>query len=212
MLAITKQFEAVREIGEIVLKLIEIGTAPASINCPRDDDGQMILEEDENYWQNLMQVKSLLEEYGTPEVSSPESGYNDDPFSTARVIEVERDISEDSVWRIEILYHAYGEASIFGRLIVDGSEKIVLNPHLNPGEEGAYELSRVDVGRMVAHAELALLAKHLGSSAETLDYWMTNGLSPSLQLTQEDWGSIRGVSRQAVNENVNAARAKLQEN
>lgn len=212
MPAIKRQFEAVREIGDLVLTLMEIGTTPASLDCPRDDDGQMLLEEDEAYWQNLVEIKDVFEEYGFPEVSDPDVGGTDDPFSSARVIAVERVLSDDLAWRMEVLYYAYGEVNISASVIVDDVEKVVLTPYLNPGEEGAYELSPVDIGRMVARAELVLLADLLGSSAEILDYWMIEELSPGLRLTQEEWGTIRGVSRQAVNENVNAARTKLEEN
>lgn len=212
MPAIKRQFEAVREIGDLVLTLMEIGTTPASLDCPRDDDGQLLLEEDEGYWQNLVEIKDVFEEYGSPEVSDPDVGGPDDPFSSARVIEVERVLSDDLAWRMEVLYYAYGEVNISASVIVDDVEKVVLAPYLNPGEEGAYELAPVDIGRMVARAELVLLADFLGSSAEILDYWMIEELSPGLRLTQEEWGTIRGVSRQAVNENVNAARTKLEEN
>lgn len=211
MVAINRQFEAVREIGEIVLTMMEIGSTPASFDCPKGDDGRPLLEEDEGYWQNLEEFESVLQDYGDPEITDSGLGTKEDPFASGRIIEVERVFSEDFVWRLEILYYAYGEVNISASVIVDSVEKVVLEPYLNPGEEGAYELTPVDVGRMVARAELVLLADQLGSSAEILDYWMIEELSPGLRLTQEKWGATRGVSRQAVNENVNAARAKLEE-
>ncbi|MFP8954925.1 hypothetical protein ACLI4Z_18495 [Natrialbaceae archaeon A-arb3/5] len=212
MPALERQFDAVREIGEIVIALMEIGTTPASFDCPRGDDGRLILEEDEEYWQNLKEFEGVLQEYGDPRITVSEYGEEDDPFASGRVITVNRAFDGDLIWQIEVIYHAYGGVNITARIIVDDVEKVVLKPYLDPGEEGTYEMKPVDIGRMVARAELVLLAKHLGSSAEILDYWMTDELSPALRLTQEEWGSIRGVSRQAVNENVNTAKSKLQEN
>jgi len=210
MPALERKFEAVREIGEAVIALMEIGTTPASFDCPRHDDGRLILEEDEEYWGNLKEFEGVLQEYGDPRIT--DRGEEDDPFASGRVITVNRDLDDRLICRIEVVYYAYGGVNITARIIVDDVEKVVLKPYLGPGEEGAYELEPVDIGRMVARAELVLLADHLGSSAEILDYWMTDELSPAIRLTQKEWGSIRGVSRQAVNENVNTAKSKLQEN
>ena len=211
MPAIERQFEAVREIGEIALAMMEIGTTPASFDCPLDDDGLPILEDDDGYWQNLKEFENILQDYGDPEITDSEYGSEVDPFASGRVITVDRVCDDNLVWRIEVLYYAYGGVAITAPVIVNDDEKVVLEPYLDPAEEGAYELTQVDIGRMVARAELVILAQHLGSCAEILDYWMTNELSPALRINQKEWGSLRGVSRQAVNENVNAAKAKLRE-
>ncbi|MWV38836.1 hypothetical protein [Natrialba sp. INN-245] len=212
MVAIERQLEAVHKMGGIALELLEIGATPATFDCPLDEDGRLLLEEEEGYWQNLTEMKTLLEGYGEPKVTDPELDVEDSLFETARAIEVERAIDEDVAWKIEIIYYAYGLASISGRILVDDGEKNVFNSYLNPPEEGAYELTPVDIGRLVAKAELQLLAEQLGSSAATLDYWMVEELPPSLQLTQTEWGEVRGVSRQAVNENVNEAKQQFERN
>lgn len=212
MPAIRGQFEAVREIGGVVLELMDVGSTPASYDCPQTADGRLRLEEDEGYWQTFTEMRTVLEGYGDPEITDPDVPEEESILQTARVIEVGRAIDENVAWTIEVVYYAHGMTAIKARVVVDGVERLVLEPYLNPSEEGAYELTPVDVGRMVARAEVVLLAAHLGSSAETLDYWMIDGLSPGLRLTQEAWGDVRGVSRQAVNENVAAARTKLEEN
>ena len=210
--SVQRQLKAIREIGEITVELFDVGSVPASFGCPADEEGHLILEEDDRYREKLEEMISVLRGYATPQITNPQTGTEAEPWEAARAITVEKNIAENVRSKIDVEYRANGLCVIEGSIINDGSERQVIDTFLNHGEEGIDNSSPVDIGRLVARAELIFLTEHLGSSADTIDYWMMEespgGLS---KMTQSDWAKIRGVSRQAINGRISSAKQKLEE-
>jgi len=67
----------------------------------------------------------------------------------------------------------------------------------------------IELGRMVASAELGHIAFETESCAETLDYWQTE--STPKPFSQRQWGDVRGVGRQTVNDRVGDAADALED-
>lgn len=67
----------------------------------------------------------------------------------------------------------------------------------------------IELGRMVASAELGHIASETKSCAETLDYWQTE--SAPMPFSQVLWGDVRGVGRQTVNDRVRNAADALED-
>lgn len=218
MVVIDHQLDAARELGEIVVKLLDVGFVPASYGCPENADGYPILEEDNHYWNNLVEAKNILQQYGQVEISDEFSDLpNFEPTQISRTLQldVESD-SEASVW-LNVDYQASGEAYIGGGI------KPSKGPSVTVFDDFYSDLSAVTVGRTVARAELTILVSALGSSAETLDYWVleeTRFQSSEYdygeedewvrEFTQSNWADLRGVSRQAVSKQISSAKKKLQ--
>jgi signal recognition particle subunit SEC65 len=67
----------------------------------------------------------------------------------------------------------------------------------------------IALGREVARAELAILTHELESAAKTLDYWQSHRQDGWYQ--QRAWAEVRRKSKQAVGDNVRAAREHIDE-
>jgi len=67
----------------------------------------------------------------------------------------------------------------------------------------------IELGREVASAELAVLARATESDADALDYWQTQ-VAPG-GFNQRQWADVRDVGRQTVNDRKRSAENALKE-
>ncbi|KAB1196905.1 MULTISPECIES: hypothetical protein [Haloferax] len=196
-----RRLAAVREAGEVVIEVLDIGFRPT---LPDFESKNLSLEDDPRYGPCLEAHKRILEEYGDLEVKS----YPDAPHT--RTLHATRKFNDERLCEIAVAYNASGTGQVF--MIVETANDSIVPIH---GDD--YELERLQIGRSVAQAELAILVAELGSPAEALDYWAVNEMAPSRERYDRSppsaqWHTIRGVTRQAVSNNVNSARRALHEN
>ena len=191
----------IQEVGETTLDLLEIGFPPAGYDCPVDDDGAPILKEDERYWSSLEEMQSQLESFGPVEVSD-ELFSASEPFLNLKAT---RTIDGDLFCNFHVSYDAAGGGVIVVEFRMNDSWHTVI-------DHSPEDITRLDVGRFVARAELSILANELESPTETLDYWIVDGSNyHDSRFSQSRWADIRNVSRQTVNDRVQSARKKLKE-
>lgn len=69
-------------------------------------------------------------------------------------------------------------------------------------------INKIELGRKVARAELAIIANTTASAAETIDYWQTELDADTW--SQKRWADVRGVNRQSVNDRVRGAIDSLE--
>lgn len=210
MVDVNHQLEIVREMGNIVVELLEVGFAPASYGCPENDDGDPLLEEDDRFWDNLLELQQVLQQFGDVEIGNE---YRE--HTPSRTLNLERVTDTEDTARVHVHYWAKGGAYIGGDINTSEGNSIDIFDQTHD------RLSPAAVGRLVARAELMILILALGSSAETLDYWMVemalyrgsdyeqSEMTGIKKVTQSKWADIRGVSRQAVSKQITSAKRKL---
>lgn len=193
-----RMVETAREAGNLAIEILEIGFEPASYNCPEDEEGDPLLDEDPRYWQNFTEMKETLQSFGEVEV---EDQYLKQDHSMG--LRATKEIDGEEFSHFYVGYGADGGNVIVVEFKMDGGWYTVIDHH-------SPDLSPVQVGRYVARAELTILANRLGSSTETLDYWMVEASDyHDSKTTQSLWAKHRGVSKQAVSDNVNSAKRTL---
>lgn len=195
MIHTQEKVEAVRDAGEIALKLLEIDTPPVSFYCETTEEGSPILKQDKRYWSAWKQIKEIVEPYGLFSVSN----WDEDTETPSKQADATRKIGGEDWAQVHAGYGA------------NGTLVITLEFHVNEGwgtyiSERASEITPLDVGRRVAAIELAILANELKSPTETLDYWMT---AEQYTRSQSIWADIRHASRQTVSDRIRSAREKL---
>lgn len=226
-----RRLAAVRDAGEAVIEVLDIGFRPA-----RDTDarGEQELREDPRYGPCLEAVRSAVDEFDSVEMNHYRDGSStralslgpigivlpdasDDGPSTS-VLTAERRFKDESLCTLSVLYRSDGR----GQVIVTVE---TANGTIYPIEGEDFELSPLQVGRYVAQAELAILVAELGSCAEALDYSIVEEQpltynrkegnyefkSDSTSPLASDWHTTRGVTKQAVNKNAKSASNKLHE-
>lgn len=190
-----EKVEAVRDAGELALKLLEIDTPPVSFYCETTEGGSPILKQDERYWPAWQQIKDIVEPYGLFSVSN----WEEDTESPVKQADATRKIDGEEWAQVHAGYGADGTLVITLEFYVDEGWGTYIS-------ERASELTPLDVGRRVAAIELAILANELESPTETLDYWMT---TEQYTRSQSRWADIRSASRQTVSDRIRSAREKL---
>jgi len=204
-----RRLAAVRDAGEAVIEVLNIGFRPAKNENAHEEQG---LEEDPKYGPCLEALRSAMNEFSSVEINeSPEA-------PSVRHLIAERQFKDEFLCEIAVLYRSEGT----GDVIVSVE---TANGVIHPIEGEYYELSPLGVGRHVAQAELAILVAELGSCAKALDYWIkkdqdltydqekesytykSNGKSPLAQ----SWHTTRGVTKQAVSNNASSASNSLHE-
>lgn len=204
-----RRLAAVRDAGRVVIEVLDIGFRPARDKSAHEENG---LEEDPRYGPCLEALRSVMDEFAAVEVNE----YPETP--SARQLVAERRFKDELLCILSVLYRSEGT----GQVLV-GVE--TANGVIHPIHGEDFELSPLQVGRYVAQAELAILVAELGSSAETLDYWIKkeqnltydrgNGEyiydSDSKSPLASSWHTARGITKQAVNNNANSASNKLHE-
>lgn len=187
------RLSAVRDAGSAVIELLDVGFKPAT---PGFDPDNAQLEEDPEYGKCLRMLEDALKQFGPTETYE----VRDYPL---RHLESTRVFNGNKYSAIEISYKSNGTGQI--KVIVQTPEYFI-----TPIDDMNYELSRLEVGRRTAHGELAILVTELGSCAEALDYWVTDELDEA-PFKSNTWRTARGVTPQAISNNVNSARDKLQD-
>lgn len=190
---------AIREAGEVALEALDIGFRPAANEY---DPGDTLLEEDPKYGPCLEALKNALDGFAPVDVAEfPEA-------PSVRRLASYRTADEETFCGLVVLYRADGTGSILVSVKTATGEIFPIH-----GEE--FELSPLQVGRNIAQAELAILVAELGSCAEALDYWVTDEVNYQHRkddsAPSEAWHKSRGVTRQAISNNVNSARKKLEQ-
>lgn len=193
------RLNAIREAGEVALEVLDIGFRPAD---NENGQGSAILEEDPKYGPCLEALKNAMGGFGPVDVAEfPEA-------PSVRRLASDRTEDEETFCEVVVLYRADGTGSISVR--VNTATGNIFPVH---GDE--FELSPLQIGRNIAQAELAILVAELGSCAEALDYWVTEEIDYQHRkddsAPSEAWHNSRGVTRQAISNNVNSARRKLEE-
>lgn len=209
MVHVDRRLAAVRDAGEAVIEVLNIGFRPAKNENAHEEQR---LEEDPRYGPCLEALRSAMNEFSSVEINE----YPEDP--SVRYLTAERQFQNEFLCEIAVLYESEGT----GEIIV-GVE--TANGVICPIEGEYFELSPLRVGRHVAQAELAILVAELGSCAKALDYWIKkdqnltydreeksytynpNSKSPLAQ----SWHTTRGVTKQAVSNNASSASNSLHE-
>lgn len=204
-----RRLAAVRDAGEAVIEVLDIGFRPAKDNNAHEENG---LEEDPRYGPCLEALRSVMNEFASVEVND----YPEAP--STRDLIAERRFKNELLCTLRVLYRSEGT----GQVLV---EVETANGVIHPIQGEDFELSPLQVGRYVAQAELAILVAELGSCAEALDYWIKNEKnltydrkeggymyeSDSKSPLALSWHTTRGVTKQAVSNNVNSASNSLHE-
>lgn len=200
-----RRLAAVRDAGEAVIEVLDIGFREAKFN---DAGGE--LEEDPRYGPCLEALRSALSEFDTVDISK----YPEDP--SVRYLNAERRFNDELLCSIGIIYRSEGSGQILLQVeTANGTEDLV-------NSEG-YELSSLQIGRYVAQAELAILVADLGSCAKAIDYWMKKEQNLTYDPKTGEytgdpdvrsplaptWHNIRGVTKQAVSNNALSASNTL---
>lgn len=216
MVDIDNQVKIVREMGNVVIDLLDIGFVPASYNCPENENGELVFEEDEWFWRQVQTLEQALSQFSEVEIERDEGGYPDYKARDFIDLVAERKTEDGITSELSIYYPASGKGLIMGYIKTpEGKSVDVFDHH-------AEEISSDTVGRLVARGELSLLIFALESPAEALDYWMIEE-RPDLRssydkdsngegvrkITQSKWAKTRGVSRQAVSKHIRSAKTKL---
>lgn len=204
-----RRLAAVRDAGEAVIEVLDIGFRPAKDNNAHEGNG---LEEDPRYGPCLEALRSAMNEFASVEVND----YPEAP--STRDLIAERRFKNELLCTLRVLYRSEGT----GQVLV---EVETANGVIHPIQGEDFELSPLQVGRYVAQAELGILVAELGSCAEALDYWIKNEKnltydrkeggymyeSDSKSPLASSWHTTRGVTKQAVSNNVNSASKSLHE-
>lgn len=198
MSEVAEKIETIRDIGDAVTKVLEIGFEPAKFGCPVEGGPESLLE-DERYSQSLNDMKSVLSDFGEVEVDD-EFFSESEPFLSIRSTKY---VNYNRFSTIHVNYAADGTGVVTAEFQIEESWFTAVDHHVE-------ELSTADIGRFVARAELLLLAHEFESPTETLDYWITEGCDfQEGGLRQSRWADLRGVSRQSVSDRVRSAKKKL---
>lgn len=198
MTDIQAKLKSLRQGGRIGAELLGVERRPVTYDCPRDDDG-LQFEEDERYWSSFKELKRTMESFGDIEVKTD---YRDEPTPFMSLI-ARKDLEGEKFAQINVDYDAKGEARLVIEYQIDGGWHTLTDHEFR-------ELDCVEIGRLVARAELAILVNEIGSATETLDYWITeeSGYYSKAKYTQSRWSSARNVSRQSVNQNVQSVKER----
>ncbi len=190
--------EITRDMGDVVVDLLSLNFASVSHDCPIEN-GPDALREDPRYGATLDEIEPILDQFG-------EVTLHDDPWMEDHPqlnIRVDRFTDGERVAALHMPYQADGAVTFIGELYFDEGIMTLVDHMID-------DIAKADVGRYVARAELAILSNELGSTAEALDYWAVeeSGYRDS-EYYQSEWAKARGVSRQAVSNNLSSSRGKL---
>lgn len=202
-----RRLAAVRDAGEAVIEILEIGFRPAKNENAHDQQG---LEEDPKYGPCLEALRSAMNEFDSVEVNE----YPETP--SARHLIAERQFKDELLCEMAVLYQSDGTGEVV--VSVETANEVIW-----PIEGEYFELDPLQVGRHVAQAELAILVAELGSCAKALDYWIKKDQNITYNREKESyeyrsnnksplansWHSIRGVTKQAVSNNAGSASNSL---
>jgi hypothetical protein len=135
-----------------------------------------------------------LESFGEVEVKTD---YRDEPSPFVSLI-ARRTMDGDTFAQVHLDYAASGTCHLSIEYQIKEGWHTMLD-HDFP------ELDSMEIGRLLARAELAILANELESGTEALDYWITevSAHHSESRYSQSDWARVRNVSRQTVNRWVN---------
>lgn len=207
MVHVDRRLAAVRDAGEAVIDVLDIGFRPARVT---DAHEEQELREDSRYGPCLKALRSAMTEFGSVELNQHQG---DPPTIT---LTAERYFKDELLCSLFVLYRSDGTGQV--HLSAETA-----NDTIHPIEGGEFELAPLQVGRYVAQAELAILVAELGSCAEALDYWIVEEQplsydrkegryvhdSDSTSPLASDWHTTRGVTKQAVRKNALSASNKL---
>lgn len=193
------KLEALRSAGSIATNLLDMDFPPVAFGCPSDEDG-LQFEEDERYWTAVQETKQRMESFGEVEVKTD---YRDEPSPFVSLI-ARRMMDGNTFAQIHLDYAASGDCHLSIEYQIKEGWHIMLD-HDFP------ELDSMEIGRLLARAELAILANELESGTEALDYWVTevSAHHSESRYSQSDWARVRNVSRQTVNQRVQAVKQRL---
>jgi len=204
-----RRLAAVRDAGEAVIEVLDIGFRPAKNENAHEEQG---LEEDPKYGPCLEALRTAMNEFASVEVNE----YPKAP--SVRLLTADRYFKDELLCEITVSYQSDGT----GEVIVSVE---TANGTILPIEGEYFELSPLQVGRHVAQAELAILVSELGSCAKALDYWIKKDQNITYNREKDSymfksnsksplapsWHSIRGVTKQAVSNNAGSASNSLHE-
>ena len=192
------KLKILRQAGRVGAELLEIDRPPVAYNCPSDDNG-LRFEEDEGYWDAFSKMKQKLEQFYEVEVKTD---YRDEPTPFLGLIATQN-VAGDEFLHINVDYDAIGGSRLVIEYRIDGGWHTMTDHEFE-------EIDSVEIGRLVARAELAILANELESSTEALDYWITEESAYSkAKYSQSRWAKARKVSRQTVNQRVQSVKERL---
>jgi hypothetical protein len=199
MADIQAKLQALRQAGRIGAELLEVDRQPVSYDCPIDDTG-LQFEEDDRYWSSFEALKQTMDSFGDIEVNTD---FRDEPTPFMGLI-ARNEIQGERFAQIHVDYDAKGGARLVIEYQIDGGWHTMTDHEFE-------ELDSVEIGRLVARAELAILVNEIGSATETLDYWITEeaAYSSTAKYSQSRWSGARNVSRQSVNQNVQSVKERL---
>lgn len=195
MADIATKIEAVRDAGEIAIRLLQLDRTPVSFYCETTDSSSPVLESDDRFMDTWQQITDIVSNYGDIETDTLEEGGE----KPAKSVQSHRMIGNEDFGIVDVVY------------VADGGMTITLEFKAGDGwgtyiSEHAVDLTVLDVGRRIAAIEIAVLANELESPAETLDYWMTT----EQYSRQSTWADVRQASRQTVSDRVRLAKEKLE--
>lgn len=204
-----RRLAAVRDAGEAVIEMLNIGFRPAKNENAHEEQG---LEQDPRYGPCLEALRSAMNEFSSVEINEcPE-------VPSKRHLVAERQFKDELLCEIAVSYRSDGTGDV-----IVGVE--TANGVIHPIEGEYFELSPLEVGRHVAQAELAILVAELGSCAKSLDYWIKKDQNLTYDPEKESytyksnsksplarsWHTTRGVTKQAVSNNASSASNSLHE-
>lgn len=203
MSAFSDHVEAVQNLARAVVEISRVDVPELEVTDEmiiEEEHGEWIeTDRDEDWWDAWSEIYAIVDRNDGAMVGDGQMRPGVDPHR--RFDEVTRETDWTS---LVVKVYASGEVDILAEFDTGSGRSWEV---LFDGRVSAEKPDAIKLGRQVASAELAILASETGSCADTLDYWQT-ALSPNA-FRQRQWGNIRGVGRQTVNDRRRSAKDTL---
>lgn len=197
MAAVRDLARAIHEIATV--EVPELDITDEMIVGGTSGDELIETQRDDDWWDAWCEIYDIVERHGGAEVGNSQMRMDVEPHRRYDRIHANTDWTALTV-----------EVYANGDVRMTAEYDAATGPSWHGLYDGRVERNPPDpiqLGREIASAELAVLARATGSDADALDYWQTQ-VAPGA-FTQQRWADVRGVGRQTVNDRKRSAKEAL---